>query len=223
METSMFERMQSLPLLQGLSLQDFNDLIINLKLDFQQWDEGDVIVSQGERSGNLIYIMDGAFEVELHDENTPMIFTEVYDAGTTPYLIEPYNLFSVRRTYERTYSFRTKGATFTISRDFFVQRMLHNTIVRSNFINYLCNGLRKSNSLRGAIPTKGVEAKMKAALASFCMTPNGVKIVRMRMNDFATLIDETRLNVSIVLNRWDDDHLIKLKRYGFTIHEFEKL
>ena len=223
METSMFERMQSLPLLQGLSLQDFNDLIINLKLDFQQWDEGDVIVSQGERSGNLIYIMDGAFEVELHDENTPMIFTEVYDAGTTPYLIEPYNLFSVRRTYERTYSFRTKGATFTISRDFFVQRMLHNTIVRSNFINYLCNGLRKSNSLRGAIPTKGVEAKMKAVLASFCMTPNGVKIVRMRMNDFATLIDETRLNVSIVLNRWDDDHLIKLKRYGFTIHEFEKL
>jgi len=223
METSMFERMQSLPLLQGLSLQDFNDLIINLKLDFQQWDEGDVIVSQGERSGNLIYIMDGAFEVELHDENTPMIFTEVYDAGTTPYLIEPYNLFSVRRTYERTYSFRTKGATFTISRDFFVQRMLHNTIVRSNFINYLCNGLRKSNSLRGAIPTKGVEAKMKAVLASFCMTPNGMKIVRMRMNDFATLIDETRLNVSIVLNRWDDDHLIKLKRYGFTIHEFEKL
>ena len=223
MEISMFERMQSLPLLQGLSLQDFNDLIINLKLDFQQWDEGDVIVSQGERSSNLIYIMDGEFEVEIHDENTALILTEVYDSETTPYLIEPYNLFSVKRTYERSYSFRTRGATFTISRDFFVQRMLHNNIVRSNFINYLCNNLRKSNSLRPAVPTNGVEAKMKAAIASFCLTTNGEKIVRVKMNDFASLIDETRLNVSNVLNRWNEQQLIELRRYGFTIKEFEEL
>jgi len=216
----MFERMQSLPLLQGLSLQDFNDLIINLKLDFQQWDEGDVIVNQGERSGSLIYIMDGEFEVEIHDENTALILTEVCDAQMTPYLIEPYNLFSVKRTYERTYSFRTKGATFTISRDFFVQRMLHNNIVRSNFINYLCNSLRKSNSGRLAVPTNGVENKMKAAIASFCLTLNGEKNVRVKMNDFATLIDETRLNVSNVLNRWNEQHLIELRRYGFTIKDF---
>ena len=65
----MFERMQSLPLLQGLNLQEFNDLIINLKLDFQQWDEGDVIVNQGERSSSLIYIMDGEFEAEIHDDS----------------------------------------------------------------------------------------------------------------------------------------------------------
>ncbi len=219
----MFERMQSLPLLQGLGLQDFNDLIINLKLDFQQWDEGDVIVNQGERSGSLIYIMDGAFEAEIHDENTALILTEVFDKGMTPYLIEPYNLFSVKRTYERSYTFRTKGATFTISREFFVQRMLHNNIVRSNFINYLCNNLRKSNSLRLAVPANGVEEKMKAAIASFCQTTSGEKIVRVKMNDLATLIDETRLNVSNVLNQWNAQQLIELRRYGFTIKDFGKL
>ena len=223
METSMFERMQSLPLLQGLNLQEFNDLIINLKLDFQQWDEGDVIVNQGERSSSLIYIMDGEFEAEIHDDNTALILSEVCNAEMTPYLIEPYNLFSVKRTYERTYSFRTKGSTFTISREFFVQRMLHNNIVRSNFINYLCNSLRKSNSGRLAIPTNGVEAKMKAAIASFCLTTYGEKIVRVKMNDFATLIDETRLNVSNVLNRWNERQLIELRRYGFTIKEFGKI
>lgn len=215
----MFERMQSLPLLQGLNLQDFNDLIINLKLDFQQWDEGDVIVSQGERTSNLIYIMDGVFEAEMHDANTALIISEVCSGKMTPHLIEPYNLFSVKRTYERTYSFISKGATFTISRDFFVQRMLHNHVVRTNFINYLSNNLRKRNDARGAVPINGVEAKMKAAIASFCLTPDGEKVMRVKMNDFATLIDETRLNVSGVLNRWQAQGLIELRRYGFTIKE----
>ena len=101
--------------------------------------------------------------------------------------------------------------------------MLHNNIVRSNFINYLCNSLRKSNSGRLAVPTNGVEAKMKAAIASFCLTTNGEKIVRVKMNDFATLIDETRLNVSNVLNRWNERQLIELRRYGFTIKEFGRI
>ena len=223
METSMFERMQSLPLLQGLNLQEFSDLIINMKLDFQQWDEGDVIVSQGERSSNLIYIMDGVFEVEMHDANTALIITELCTDKMMPHLIEPYNLFSVKRTYERTYSFKTKGATFTISRDFFIQRMLHNNVVRSNFVNYLCNNLRKRNDSQKAIPINGVETKMKAAISSFCLTPDGEKIVRVKMNDFAALIGETRLNVSGVLNRWQKQGLIELRRYGFTIKNYDNL
>ena len=64
---------------------------------------------------------------------------------------------------------------------------------------------------------------MKAAIASFCLTANGEKIVRVKMNDFATLIDETRLNVSNVLNRWNEQQLIELRRYGFTIKEFMSL
>lgn len=221
METSMFERMQSLPLLQGLTMQDFSNLIMNMKLDFQQWEEGDIIVNQGDHCNNLIYIIDGEFEAELHDETTALILSETCTA--TPHLIEPYNLFGVKRSYERSYVFKTNGSTFSISREFFMQRMLHNNIVRSNYINYLCNNLRKAHIQHKAVPTDNIESKIKAVIASFCLLPNGEKNVRVKMSDLAALVDETRLNVSNVLNKWNDHGIIELRRYGFTIKEFGEI
>ena len=214
--------MQSLPLLQGLTLQDFSELIMNLKLDFQQWEEGEQIVGQGDNCNNLIYVIDGVFESELHDETTALMLSEV--CSTVPHLIEPYNMFGVKRSYERSYTFKTNGSTFSISRDFFMQRMLHNNIVRTNYINYLCNNLRKANMQRLAVPTSSIEDKIKTTIGSFCLMPEGgEKNVRVKMNDLAALIDETRLNVSNVLNHWNDLGLIELRRYGFSIKDFSAL
>ena len=221
METSMFERMQSLPLLQGLTLQDFSDLILNMKLDFQQLEEGDVIVGQSDHCNNLIYIIDGEFEAELHDDTTALILSET--CAATPHLIEPYNLFGVKRSFERSYVFKTNGSTFSISREFFMQRMLHNNIVRSNYINYLCNNLRKAHTMHMAVPSDSIESKIKSVIASFCLFPQGEKNVRVKMNDLAALVDETRLNVSNVLYKWNNMGIIELRRYGFTIKEFAKL
>jgi peptidyl-dipeptidase Dcp len=217
----MFEKMQSLPLLQGLTLKEFSELIVNLKLDFQQYDEHEVIVNQGDRCSALTYIIDGTFEVEYHDERTAFIVSEQCD--DCPHLIEAYNLFGVKRSYERTYSFVTKGHTFTISRDFFLKRLMGHELIRSNYINYLCNNLRKAkDTYKDDIPTE-IDRKIVKAIANHCLFKGGQKNVRIKMNDLAQVIDETRLNVSGVLNQWKDQGLIELRRYGFTIKDFDKL
>lgn len=217
METSMTEKMQMLPLLQGLTLQDFSELIMNMKLDFRQHDEGDTIVNQGDKCDMLVYIMGGTFEAEYHDTRRALIITETCD--DTPHLIEPYNMFGVKRSFERTYTFTTNGATFCISREFFMTRMLDNPIIRSNYINYLCNNLRKTKTqLQFNHPTN-IEDKTIAAIQSYCLFTKGEKNVRMTMNDLADMIDETRLNVSNTLNKWKDQKLIELRRYGFTIKD----
>lgn len=218
MEISMFDKMQSLPLLQGLTMKEFSELIVNLKLDFQQYDEHEVIVNQGDRCSALTYIMDGTFEVEYHDDKTAFILSEQSD--DQPHLIEAYNLFGVKRSYERTYSFVTKGNTFTISRDFFIKRMLENELIRSNYINYLCNNLRKANDLRKYEAPSGIESKIVNTIASYSLLSGGQKNVRVKMNDLAQIVDETRLNVSGVLNQWNEQGLIELRRYGFTIKDF---
>ena len=221
MEISMFDKMQSLPLLQGLTLHDFNSLIVNMKLDFQQWEEGDVIASQGEACNSLVYVISGDFEAEIHVAHTALIFSETCSA--TPYLIEPYNLFGMKRTYERTYTFKTKGATFSISREFCLQRLLSHNIVRSNYINYLCNTLRKAHAQHPFAHLSTTEEKMIAAIKSYSLFPEGEKCMRVKMSDFASLIDETRLNVSGVLNCWKEKGLIELRRYGFTIKEIKAI
>jgi len=217
----MFDKMQSLPLLQGLTLKEFSELIVNLKLDFQQYDEHEVIVNQGDRCSALTYVIDGTFEAEYHDEKTAFILSE--QSEEQPHLIEAYNLFGVKRSYERTYSFVTKGHTFTISRDFFIKRMLEHELIRGNYINYLCNNLRKAKDSYKYENPSDIGMKVINAIASYSLFMSGQKNVRVKMNDLAQIVDETRLNVSGVLNQWDELGLIELRRYGFTIKDFGKL
>lgn len=221
METSMFDKMQSLPLLQGLTLQEFSNLIVNMKLDFKQHDEGDIIINQGDRCTSLIYIINGEFEVEYHNSQATFVLSET--CNSVPYLIESYNMFGVKRSYERTYSFKSKGDTFNISREFFIQRLLTNEFVRGNYINYICNYLRKIQDCRKTFNSTNIEDKMVTIIENYCLFAEGEKNIRIKMNDFAEMIDETRLNVSGILNKWSDKDLIELRRYGFTIKNIKEL
>ena len=74
-----------------------------------------------------------------------------------------------------------------------------------------------------AVPQESIEEKIKAVIASFCLFPDGEKDVRIKMSDLADLIDETRLNVSNVLNKWNEKGMIELRRYGFKIKDFQSL
>ena len=221
MELLMFEKMQSLPLIQGVGLREFSEMIQSIKLDFEQHDEGDTIVHQGETCTRLVYIMDGTFDIDFRCSQPKMMLTETCDS--TPFLIEPHNLFSVKRTFERTYTFRTKGSTFSIDKSTFTGRMLRNDIVRSNLINMTCNELRKLYDAKSETVPMGVDGKICKLVRDMCKVPYGQKTIKMKMEDLAECIQETRLNVSKVLNVWSDKGLIELKRSGWSIDDIREL
>ena len=57
MEMNMYDKMQQLQFLQGLNFSDFNDILTSISLDFNTYNEGDVIVHQGDICDKLIYIL----------------------------------------------------------------------------------------------------------------------------------------------------------------------
>lgn len=215
MEMKMYEKMQLLPLFQGMSLADFSGILQTLKLDFEQYDEGDVIIQQGEPFEYLIYVLSGELDIELHCTHPSMIVAERCDR--VPYVIEPYNLFSVKRNSERTYTFRTKGSTFKIHKTVFTQKLMSNPIIKSNMINYTSNLLRKMNDRSTIVVPMTVEEKIINLISQMCKIPDGRKDIRVKMDEMADCIQETRLNVSKVLNQWNDEGKITLRRSGFEI------
>lgn len=217
----MYEKMQMLPLLQGLSMSDFSEILQTLKLDFDQFNEGDVVIQENEPFDHLIYIIDGEFDIELHCSQPNMILTE--HCTKVPMVIEPYNLFSVKRNSERTYSFRTKGSTFRIDKTIFSQKLMSNPIIRSNMNNYTCNMLRKAYDKTTSVVPLTVGGKIAGLIRQMCKYPNGAKEVRIKMEVLADCIQETRLNVSKALNQWDDEGQIVLRRSGFEIPELTAL
>ena len=55
------------------------------------------------------------------------------------------------------------------------------------------------------------------------MKPEGKKILKIKMEDLASLIDETRINVSKVLNDLQEQGLVQLSRKEIYIPALEKL
>ena len=221
MEMNMYDKMQQLQFLQGLNFSDFNDILTSISLDFNTYNEGDVIVHQGDICDKLIYILDGTFEVEYRDNEQSIMICETSNAN--PYLIEPYNMYSIKRRYERSYIFKTKGSTFTISKNVFNTKLLQHKIIRSNLINYLSNQITKEHSKAFFNLPLNIEKRIVAFINSFCLFPTGEKTIHIKMETLAEIIDETRLNVSKVLNKWDAHKLIEMKRLTFYIPEFSRL
>lgn len=217
----MYDKMQQLQFLQGLSFSEFNDILTSISLDFNTYSEGDIIVHQGDNCDKLIYILDGTFEVEYRDVEQSIMICEI--ANINPYLIEPYNIYSIKRRYERTYTFKSKGSTFTISKNVFNTKLLQNKIIRSNLINYLSNQVYKEHNKSYFFLPENIEKRIVTFINSFCLFPNGEKAVHIKMETLAELIDETRLNVSKVLNKWDERNLIEMKRLTFHIPELSRL
>ena len=56
-----------------------------------------------------------------------------------------------------------------------------------------------------------------------CITPTGEKKLQIRMEDLAEQIDDTRINVSKVLNELKDGGVIRLSRRIIDIPDMETL
>ena len=56
-----------------------------------------------------------------------------------------------------------------------------------------------------------------------CTTMQGDKTLRIKMEDLASLLDDTRLNVSNVLNKWREEGLIEMRRKEYIFHNIERL
>ena len=218
-DNSMCEKFLSLPLFHGLNRRDFFDVISTLKLDFRKYRVGDFIAMQGDVCDSLICVIDGDINVEYRDENIAFILTE--KMVEMPSLIELHNLFGVRHTYERSYISMAESRALIIDKHVFLFRLMEQPIVRNNLINLLCNQLRKSNDERGYKAPCSIDEKLRNCLLSYCSICGGEKIIRTRMCDLASMIGVSKMKVSNILHKWQQDSLVEMTRNSFIIKDLK--
>lgn len=213
----MFERLQSLPLLMGLSVSELVKIVERVKFDFHKHNEGSVLASQGDRCSHIHFLLGGTLCVDYRDPQRNMLISEYIE--DLSFAIELHNLWGVRQYYDRTYVFATEGNTCSLDKRQMGLLVSEFEIVKTNVLSTICNRLQSTtNRLRQPIPTT-IEERILRYLSNFFLTPSGKKIVRVKMETLADAIDTPRINVSKVLNQWEDDQLIEIKRGSFVIPE----
>lgn len=220
MEITMYDTLLQLPLFQGLCKNDFTNIIGKVKLHFRKYDADDIIVEQGEPCDQLIFLLNGEIISQATDEQHSYSLFETFGS---PFVIEPYSLFGMQTRYTATYKARIETNIVTIEKSFVLAELNNYEIFRLNYLNILSNRAQVAyeklwNSYAGSIQDKIVDFILLRS-----MRPDGEKVLKIKMEDLANLIDETRINVSKVLNDLQEKKLIQLTRKEIYIPALEKL
>lgn len=220
METTMYDTLLQLPLFQGLCQSDFTNIIGKVKLHFSRHKAGEKLVNKADDCNNLIFMLKGEIMSETSDENDSYTYCEFYNA---PCVIEPYSLFGMRTQYISSYIAQSDVNLVTISKSFVISELNNYDIFRLNYLNIISNRSQILYDRLWNITSEDVNTKIINFILSHSEKLSGKKILKIKMDDFAKILGDTRLTISKALNEMQEKELIQLHRKEIEIPEIEKL
>jgi CRP-like cAMP-binding protein len=207
----MYHRLLMLPMFNGLTTRELTQIIAQIQLDFCQHADGDTLLQQDDRCDRLVYVLSGQVSIELTDATLQFILTE---QSERPFIVEPHNLYGMTQQYEHSYYALSNVDTVTVSKRDFSNVMLNFPIVRTNMLNLLCARIQSQTRQLHEAEAETVAQKTVQFIRRIASTPKGPKTLKIKMETLATLIQETRLNVSTTLHSLEQQGLISMPHRG---------
>lgn len=219
MET-MFDTLLQLPLFQGLGHEDFTNIIEKVKLHFIKHRSGEVLIEEGEMCNQLLFLLKGEISVITRAEDPAITIIEQIEA---PCLIEPYSLFGMSTRYISTYVAHGEVNTVSVSKALMMSELFNYDIFRLNYMNVISNRAQSLYLQLWEVPPRETQHKIAHYLSLHTERPYGKKVVKVKMEDLARILDDTRLNVSRALNDLQEQNLVTLRRKEIEIPDLSIL
>lgn len=220
METTMYDNLLQLPLFQGLSKDDFTNIIERVRLHFLTFKKGEIILSQDKPCDQLIFMLNGEVTAKTTHDEAGYSLSETFN---TPQLIEPQSLFGMHKTFKATYQAKKDSNFLAIDKSFIFSELINYDIFRLNFFNILSNRCQTLQQKLWTNTPSTLQGKIVHFILMRCQMPYGEKTLHITMDHLGKIIDETRINVSRTLNEWQEKGWIQLKRKEILIPKFETL
>ena len=219
MET-MFDTLLQLPLFQGLCHEDFTSILDKVKLHFIKHKAGETIIKSGNPCTQLCFLLKG--EISIVTNAKENIYT-VIEQIEAPYLIEPQSLFGMNTNYASSYVAHTEVHTVCISKAFVLSDLFRYDIFRLNYMNIVSNRAQNLYTRLWDRAPKDIEDKIIRFILAHIERMTGEKLFKVKMDDLARILDDTRLNVSKALNGLQELNLLELHRKEIRIPDLALL
>ena len=220
MEQTMYHMLLRLSLFQGMSRTELFEVLEQTTFHFRKVEDGNIVFRQGEQCGELTFLMSGTLVADTAPLQADFTFAEELSSHL---IIEPQSLFGKSPCYKSTYTAKGGVSLLCIDKREVYDLLEAYEIFRINLLNTLCSKAENLHERLWSIAPHGLEGRIALFVRSLCTTHQGDKVLRIKMEDFARLLDDTRLNVSRVLNKWQSEGLIEMKRKEFVFHKVEDL
>lgn len=217
----LYETLLQIPLFQGITLYDFNNLIGKLKWNFNKYKMGETIVTAGQPCDNVICVLSGSTSFTSYSPRKIYSITEFTDQ---PYTVEPYSLYGLENTYDATYKAITEVTIGSFSKLSFLTVVNNFLICRLNVMNQLSS---RTHYLYKSIwiddPKQDFESKIIRFILLHLKNPEGRKIIKMKLYDLASIADISHVNTSLTVNKMQKAGLIKLGRMAINVPDAVRL
>lgn len=216
----MYENLLRLPYFQGMSKDNITAILDKIQLEYKNHGDKEPLCKKGDECNRFIILTKG--EITSCAEASDGTYS-IEEEHKAPYAIEPYSMFGYNTTYNRSYRSKDNCTTLTIEKSFFFNEFSKQNIFTLNFTNLISRRAQLLNDAIWEYTPCTIEGRIITFIAKRCETTHGCKKVSIKMERLATLLCETRLNVSRALNNLQNRGLIVLNRKEIYIPEFEKL
>ena len=200
-----YDQLLQFPLFQGMSHDDLEIVAGHIRFGFTKVSAGKRIVSAGDPCQQLLFVISGTVRVEQHADDGSFSVQEHMGA---PYVIQQEAIFGYYQRYTRNVVAQSDVSLFTIDKEEVLQLLEDFLVFRLNMVNHCATQTQKLS-----------QQLWRGAPQSFA----GSKTFFILMERLAQELNDSRLNVSRVLNQLQYEGLIELHRGRIIIPQLERL
>jgi len=215
-----YERLLSLPLFQGMSSSDLEQVIARTKFGFIKPARGKPVAEDGSPCRHLYILTEGTLKVECRADNGSYTLIEQMSA---PDVIQPESLFGFTPRFTRTFSAEASCRLMSIDKQEMLKLMATQEIFRINLLNLICTRTQRLAHQPFRQPPQDIRQKIIRFVAERSLRPAGKKTLYIKMDVLGRLLGESRINISRTLHAMKDDGLVDMGRNRIVVSALEKL
>ena len=215
-----YDQLLQFPLFQGMSHDDLEIVAGHIRFGFTKVSAGKRIITAGDPCTQLYFVIGGSVKVEHFSDDGHF---SVLEHMSAPYVIQQEGIFGYYQRYTRSVSAQSDVSLLTIDKEE-VLRLLEDFLVfRLNLVNHFATQTQKLSQQLWRTPPQTLREKVIRFLVAHCSYPAGSKTFFILMERLALELNDSRLNVSRVLNQLQYEGLIELYRGRIVIPQLERL
>lgn len=214
------ERILELPLFQGMSRNDLEQILANTRFSILSYAKGKTVINENDVCDKLYFLVKGTVTATGHADDNGYSITECLPATE---ILQPERIFGLTQRYTHTVKALTDCTFISLSKIEIMTLSDKYEIFRLNLLNMICTRSQRLTHFPWRAKPKDVRKKIARFIENRCIRPAGEKFICIRMERLGEEINESRLKVSRELNAMRDEGIISLRRSEIHVYALERI
>lgn len=215
-----YDRLLQFPLFQGMSRDDLEIVAGHTRFGFLKMTAGRQVIHAGEPCTHLYFLINGSLKVESFSDDGRY---SVVEQMSSPYILQQESIFGYYQRYTHNFYALTDVNFLMLDKEEVVRLSEDFLVFRLNLMNHLATQAQKLIQAQWRRSPQSLQERVVRFFFLHTLYPAGPKTFHILMKRLAEEVNDSRLNVSRVLNRLQTMGLLELHRGRIEIPQVERL